>query len=976
MLSQYSTILVDSCNLRYVAPAHTFQTWGANQSTGPLSTALASGNFSNVLHLERGGNVGIGTTVSRAKLQVQGSILAQSIIPLSCNTYDLGNTDFRWRDLYLSGNTIDLDGLRISQNIDGDLTVKDQTEALKKVIVSEVQIGATDPIILRKSATNALEFVSDTGSIHIGNEQLPSAFNVTTMNETLIMTDAGTTIVGTLTTSNLVVMGETTTLNTITSNTERFTVNNAGTGPALDVIQTGAQPIVRFIDDTVVAMLIADGGNVGINTTTPTARLDVNGDVKVSQSLTASSFIGSGASLTSLNASSITTGTLSNVRTTATVLANPDTIVLRDANRSFSISNITASGAISASTFTGSGASLTSLNATAITSGTLSNALTTATSLASPDTIVLRDANQSFSVSNITASGVVSASNVVGDLSGNANTATKLLNARTINGVPFDGTSDITIGGTGGGGTVTSDGAWASSTNSVAYTSCNVGIGTTLPLSRLHVQGDVRVVGNMHVIGDITLDSLSNVSRNRLQASPSRFIYNVSSSMQATFSGEIDGIFGIDPYTIEVHQNGYKLAYLSSMFNDYTVAYTNTTSNTVFDMTLNYPAAYGDIIDVTVWPTFFDQGAASNLFGAAYQQISLDVKGWDYDGSNLVTTANIGVGTTMPASRLHVDGDLQANQLKIGPSDPFVVRKGTGNTLEFVTEQSTPVSYSGNAATATKLLTARTINGVSFDGSENINISSGAFPQTSAGVSVDWQFSNIDGTFALLQSSNYGPFQGIVKLDRDGLIGLRVGNPSALLHIGVDTTKTNNMIHVQQYDGTSRLLVKNDGSVGINQGAPLGQLHIGADHLVVTTEGYVGIGLTNPAYSLQLLNDSAAKPSASWTVPSDERIKEDIVLADYDVCYSNIRALDLKRYKYRDDLDGLRETNAPDRRIVGWIAQEVETIFPKSVRTVPNMYGVPDLKMLNIDQIVATLYGAVRKIMDRLETLEGQAAQP
>lgn len=41
---------------------------------------------------------------------------------------------------------------------------------------------------------------------------------------------------------------------------------------------------------------------------------------------------------------------------------------------------------------------------------------------------------------------------------GNANTATKLETARTINGVAFDGTKDITIEAVGGGGDVTAAG--------------------------------------------------------------------------------------------------------------------------------------------------------------------------------------------------------------------------------------------------------------------------------------------------------------------------------------------------------------------------------------------------------------------------------------------------------------------------------------------------------------------------------------
>jgi hypothetical protein len=73
----------------------------------------------------------------------------------------------------------------------------------------------------------------------------------------------------------------------------------------------------------------------------------------------------SGANLTSLNASSITSGTLDNARTTASSSNGANTIVLRDAAGDFSADVITANG------FAGSGANLTSLNASSISSGTL-----------------------------------------------------------------------------------------------------------------------------------------------------------------------------------------------------------------------------------------------------------------------------------------------------------------------------------------------------------------------------------------------------------------------------------------------------------------------------------------------------------------------------------------------------------------------------------------------------------------------------
>lgn len=93
---------------------------------------------------------------------------------------------------------------------------------------------------------------------------------------------------GTLTASNVSVIGDFVTLNTVTSNTEQMVIENAGTGPALKVTQTGANSIAEFYDDGgVLALKVADGGSVGIGTTTPAAALHVQGNVYVSGNFSA-----------------------------------------------------------------------------------------------------------------------------------------------------------------------------------------------------------------------------------------------------------------------------------------------------------------------------------------------------------------------------------------------------------------------------------------------------------------------------------------------------------------------------------------------------------------------------------------------------------------------------------------------------------------------------------------------------------------
>ena len=170
----------------------------------------------------------------------------------------------------------------------------------------------------------------------------------------------------------------------------------------------------------------------------------------------------------------------------------------------------------------------------------------------------------------------------------------------------------------------------------------------------------------------------------------------------------------------------------------------------------------------------------------------------------------------------------------------------------------------------------------------------------------------------------------------------------------------------------------------------------------------VGV-IASPAYQLQVSTDSAGKPSSAlWTIVSDERIKEDIELADLDLCYEAIKAIPLKRYKWRDDIYTAEQVT--DRRKLGWIAQDVEAIFPKAVGTHEFKYNqvfeetiipaveeeldadgnvitpaqperieqgdlisedvIEDCRDLNSDQLYAAMYGAVQKLMAKVETLE------
>jgi len=137
----------------------------------------------------------------------------------------------------------------------------------------------------------------------------------------------------------------------------------------------------------------------------------------------------------------------------------------------------------------------------------------------------------------------------------------------------------------------------------------------------------------------------------------------------------------------------------------------------------------------------------------------------------------------------------------------------------------------------------------------------------------------------------------------------------------------------------------------------------------VQTPKGLGIGIT-PFYQLHLSSDSAAKPATStWTVSSDERLKTEIEVADYDRCYEIVKSLDLKSYNWNSNIPQLMQSVGTDHHRLGWIAQDIEPIFPKAINVVPDLYGLSNVLNVNFDQVYAVRYGAVKKIIEKLSIL-------
>jgi hypothetical protein len=123
-----------------------------------------------------------------------------------------------------------------------------------------------------------------------------------------------------------------------------------------------------------------------------------------------------------------------------------------------------------------------------------------------------------------------------------------------------------------------------------------------------------------------------------------------------------------------------------------------------------------------------------------------------------------------------------------------------------------------------------------------------------------------------------------------------------------------------------------------------------------------------PSFDLHLINNSAVKPlTTTWTAGSDLRVKENIVDADTEICYSNVKAIRLRRFAWQSSF--FDSASGYDRHVLGFVAQEIATVVPKAVET-KEAYGYSNFHFLNIDQLNMALFGAVKKTIQDKEVLE------
>lgn len=148
----------------------------------------------------------------------------------------------------------------------------------------------------------------------------------------------------------------------------------------------------------------------------------------------------------------------------------------------------------------------------------------------------------------------------------------------------------------------------------------------------------------------------------------------------------------------------------------------------------------------------------------------------------------------------------------------------------------------------------------------------------------------------------------------------------------------------------SQLVHRGSGNLAIQtvEAAPIVFITSSAERLRILANGNVGIGTTNPSYKLTVDGNVGA---AGFFHTSDARLKEHIETAPGLSLIERLRGVTF-------------EWKADGHPSSGVIAQEVERVFPRAVRTDAN-----GLKMVEYDQLIAPMIEAIKEQQLEIERL-------
>lgn len=325
--------------------------------------------------------------------------------------------------------------------------------------------------------------------------------------------------------------------------------------------------------------------------------------------------------------------------------------------------------------------------------------------------------------------------------SGNAASATKLQTARKIGGVAFDGTADIALPGVNAAGNQNTTGNAATATKlKTAVTIGGVSFdgSASISLPGVDAAGNQDTSGNAgsatkletaRTIGGVSFDGTANIDLPGVNKAG-----NQSTSGNAATATKLQTARKINGVAFDGTKDiSFSITALASKGRVTALANATQGSNTGIQMyeaySNGYPTAYGNVIHLKGASSagegeiLIGWSGTSGTHAPAYLRSRRDAtdSNWS-EWAQIYTSKDSIPGVNATGNQNTTGNAATATRLQTARTIGGVSFNGTANINLPGVNTTGNQDTTGNAATATKLKTARTIGGVSFDGSANINL--------------------------------------------------------------------------------------------------------------------------------------------------------------------------------------------------------------------------------------------------------------
>ena len=335
--------------------------------------------------------------------------------------------------------------------------------------------------------------------------------------------------------------------------------------------------------------------------------------------------------------------------------------------------------------------------------------------------------------------GVKVGGGITGNLTGNADTATKLKTARTIGGVSFDGSANIDLPGVNKTGNQSTTGNAATATKlQTARTIGGVAFdgSANIDLPGVNKTGNQSTTGNAatatklqtaRTIGGVAFDGTANINLPGVNiAGNQNTTGNAATATKLQTARTINGVKfdGSANISIPTITSRGRVTALTSTTQG------ATTGLQMYEVYNNgYPTTYGNLLHLK-GATAVGEGelligwsGTSGAHAPAFIRSRRDSTdaAWS-EWAQVYTSKDSIPGVNTTGNQNTTGNAASATKLQTARTIGGVSFNGTANIDLPGVNKTGNQSTTGNAATATKLQTARTIGGVSFDGSANINL--------------------------------------------------------------------------------------------------------------------------------------------------------------------------------------------------------------------------------------------------------------